>query len=200
MPLRTALRLAVVGTLTLAALSAGVVAAEDSSKLYAGVGVGLTDFESAHAGIGYGEAALGWQLYGGLQARESMAVELAVERLASVEQPDVLGSGVERLRISAEHSAMTVRGVFSLPLEEVLRRRQRITLFGTLGLSRSLEERAVLELTTSRTSSVAERDTALVVGAGVTFELARVRLRTYLQSVQAAHDLDSLGVAAEFRF
>lgn len=186
---------------TLAVLCAFAVAAQDSAKLYAGVGVGVTDFKSEHAGIGYDDTPAGWQLYGGLQAREGMAVELAIEHLPGIEADDLLGSGIERLRISADHSAVIVRGLFSLSLEEVLRRRQMITVFGTLGIAGLLEERTVTELTTSRVTSTSERQTALVLGAGVSFDLARMRLRTYLQSADRAEGrLNSLGIAAEFRF
>ena len=195
----------VAGAAVLAALSAGSAAGqdanEDATKLYAGVGLGVTDFESDHSGIGYSGTPLGLQLYGGFQARDSSAIEIAVERLAGIDSGDILGSGVERLRISADYSSLTVRGVFSLSLEEVLRRRQKITVFGTAGLARLREERSVMELTTSRQSSATERDTAVVLSAGVTFEIARVRVRTYLQSTDRDEgDLNSLGAAAEIRF
>src|SRR5262245_34231605 len=100
----------------LAALGPGSAAAEETTKLYAGVGLGITDFSSDHERIGYSDTPVGWQLYGGYQARESAAVELAVERLAGIEPGDLLGSGVDRLRISAEQSTFTVRGVFNLSL------------------------------------------------------------------------------------
>jgi hypothetical protein len=169
--------------------------------LYAGVGLGITDFNSDHERIGYSDTPVGWQLYGGYQAREGAAVELAVERLAGIESGDLLGSGVERLQISAEQSLFTVRGVFNLSLEDVLRGRQKVTVFGTVGVARLLEERSVTELVSSRSTSVSERDTGLALSAGVTFEIAGVRLRTYLQSVDRADgDLNSIGATAEFRF
>jgi hypothetical protein len=179
----------------------GVAEGEDTSKLYWGAGLAVTDFESKHEGVRFTATPAGWQLYGGLQARERMAVELAVERLSGVELDDVRGSGLTRLRISADDIAATVRGVFSLSLQEILPRRQSVVLFATAGIERSLEERDVLDLHTGRATSVAERDFALVVGAGVTFDLARVRLRTHVQSAdRAAGALNSVGVAAEFRF
>jgi opacity protein-like surface antigen len=175
--------------------------AQDSTKLYAGVGLGLTEFKSDHAGIAYRDTPIGWQVYSGLQAREGMAVELAVERLANISSKDLLGSGVQRLRISADHAAVTVRGAFSLPLEEILQRRPKITVFGTVGVARLFEKRDVLELTTSLASSTSEHDTVLTLGAGVTFEIARVRLRNYVQwADRRAGGLDTVGVAAEFRF
>ena len=68
-------------------------------------------------------------------------------------------------------------------------------------LGRLLEERNVTELATSQSTSVTERETALVLGAGVTFEIGRIRMRTYFQSIDRAEsDLNSLGAAAEFRF
>jgi Outer membrane protein beta-barrel domain len=185
----------------LAAAVAGSVAAQESSKFYAGVGLGLTEFDSDHERIVYGDTPPGWQLYGGWQTLENMAVELAVERLAAIEVDDVLGSGVDRLRISADVSSATLRGVFSLSLEEVLRRHRKISVFGIVGLVRLLEERDVTELRTSRSTSVSERDTALVLGAGATFDFGSIRLRTYVQSAdREGGDLNSLGAAAEFRF
>lgn len=183
------------------ALSAAAAQGEDTSRLYWGAGLAVTDFESKHEGVPFTATLAGWQLYGGLQARERMAVEVAVERLSGVELDDIRGSGLTRLRISADDIAATLRGVFSLSLQEILPRRQNVVLFATAGLERSLEERDVLELNTGRATSVAERDFALVIGAGVTFDLARVRLRTHVQSAdRAAGALDSIGVAAEFRF
>lgn len=199
MRVRRALHLAIAGA---AALGTSMAAeSEDAAKLYAGVGLGVTDFSNDHDGIGYSDTPLGWQLYGGFQVRDSSAVELAVERFAGIESQDLLGSGIDRLRISADHSSFTVRGVFNVSLEEVLRHRQKITVFGSIGLARLVEERSVLEVVTSRSTSATERDTALVLSAGVTFDIARVRLRTYLQSVdRPAGGLNSLGAAAEFRF
>lgn len=174
---------------------------DEPSKLYAGVGLGVGDFQSDHAGIGYSDTAVGWQLYGGLQARKGKAVEIAVERLAGIESGDIRGSGVERLRISAVNSSISVRGVFSLSLQDVLQRQQPISVFGTVGLAQLREQRDVLELTTSRATSVTERDTSLVLGVGVMFDVARVRVRTYFQAVDRADgDLYSLGAAAELRF
>jgi hypothetical protein len=174
---------------------------EAASKLYAGVGVAAMDFESDHDGIAYGEKVAGLQLYGGFQVRELAAIEVALDRFAGIDSGDILGSGVERLRISAEHTSVTLRGVFSLPLEDVLPRQQKVTLLGTVGLARSAEERSVTELTTSRETEVTERDDGLVLGVGVTFDVARVRLRAQLQSLDRdGPSLDSIGVAAEFRF
>jgi len=174
---------------------------EPASKLYAGVGLAATDFEGDHGGIAYGENVAGLQVYGGFQARELMAIELGLDRYSGIDSGDILGSGVERLRISADYSSAIVRGVFLLPLEDVLRRHQKITLFATAGLAHSTEERSVTELTTSRETEVSESDDGLVLGLGVTFDVSRVRLRATLQSLdRAGSDLNSLGVAAEFRF
>jgi opacity protein-like surface antigen len=204
-PHRTSIHLLVVaGAAAAAALPAGSAAADDAgdaTKLYAGVGLGVTDFKGDHDGIGYSDTPVGWQLYGGYQARESAAVEFAIEHLAGIESGDVLGSGVDRLRISADHSSFTVRGVFTLSLQEVLRGRQKVTVFGTVGVARLLEDESITEIVTSRTTSMTERDTGLALSAGVTFEIGGVRLRTYLQSVDRAEgDLNSIGATAEFRF
>jgi opacity protein-like surface antigen len=185
----------------LAALAAASAAAQDSTKLYAGIGLGLTELDSDHEGIAYGDTPVGWQLYGGWQTHQNFGIELAAERLAGIEVDNLLGSGVERLRISADVSSVTARGVFSLSLQEVLRRRRKISVFGIVGIARLLEERDVTELTTSRSTSVSERDTAFVLGAGATLEIAGIRLRTYLQSADRdGGDLNTIGAAAEFRF
>ena len=174
---------------------------DEPSKLYAGVGLAALDFESDHEGIGYSATPIGWQLYGGLQARENMAVELALDRFSGIESGDILGSGVERLRISAENTSVTVRGVFSLSLQDVLRRQQNVLLFGTVGIARTIEDRDVVELTPRREISASEHDNGLVVGAGVIFDVARVRLRAHFQSLdRSGPSLDSIGLAAEFRF
>jgi hypothetical protein len=193
-----AIRLAVAA---LAAAAAGSAAAQESSKFYTGVGLGLTEFDSDHERIAYGDRPVGWQLYAGWQTSPNMAVELAAERLPGIEVDNVLGSGVDLLRISSDVSSVAARGVFSVSLEEVLRRHRKISVFGIVGMVRLLEERNVTELRTSRSTSVSERETALVLGAGVTFDIGRIRLRTYLQSAdREAGDLNSLGAAAEFRF
>jgi hypothetical protein len=198
MTLPLALRLALA---TLAATAAGSVAAQESSKFYAGVGLGLTEFDSDHERIVYGDTPAGWQIYGGWQTSPNMAVEVAAERLAGIEVDDLLGSGVDLLRISSDVSTVTARGVFSVSLEDVLRRHRKISVFGIVGMVRLLEERDVTELRTSRSTSVSERETALVLGAGATFDIGRIRLRTYVQSAdREAGDLNSLGAAAEFRF
>jgi opacity protein-like surface antigen len=186
-----------------AAPAAAADAGEDApaSKLYAGVGLAATGFEGNHGGIAYGETVAGLQLYGGFQARELMAIELGLDRYSGIDSGDILGSGVERLRISADYSAVVLRGVFLLPLEDVLRRHQKITLFATAGVAHSTEERSVTELTTSRQTEISESDDALALGLGVTFDVARVRLRATLQSLdRAGSNLNSLGVAAEFHF
>jgi hypothetical protein len=205
--LHRAIRAAAAGALLSPLLCAAPAAAEGEdagaspSKLYAGVGLAAMDFESDHGGIAYGETVAGLQLYGGFQARELAAIELALDRYPAIDSGDILGSGVERLRISAEHSSVTLRGVFSLPLEDVLRRHQKLTLFGTVGLAHSTEERSVTELTSSRQTEVSESDDGLALGAGVIFEVSRVRLRATLQSLdREGPSLDSIGVAAEFRF
>jgi hypothetical protein len=174
---------------------------EAASKLYGGVGLAAVDFESDHGGIPYADTAGGLQLYGGFQARELMSVELALDRFSGIESGDVLGSGVERLRISTQFSSVTVRGVFSLSLEEVLPRRQKTMVFGTVGLAHSAEQRSVTELTAARVSEVTERDDGIVIGAGVVFDVSRLRLRAHIQSLdRAGPGLDSIGIAAEFRF
>lgn len=194
---------AAAGALLHPLLWAAPAAGEDAaaSKLYAGVGLTATDFESDHGGIAYGEKVAGLQLYGGYQAKELMAIELALDRYSGIDSGDILGSGVQRLRISAEHSAVMLRGVFSLPLEDVLKRHQKITLFGSVGLAHSTEDRHVTELITSRETEVSETDDGLALGAGVIFEVSRLRLRATLQSLdREGPSLNSVGVAAEFRF
>lgn len=198
-----AIRVAAVGALLHPLLWAAPAAAEhkDASKLYAGVGLAATDFESDHGGIAYGERVAGLQLYGGYQVRELMGVELALDRYSGIDSGDILGSGVQRLNISADHTSVMVRGVFSLPLQDVLRRHQKITLIGTVGVAHTIEDRSVTELTTSTETDVSETDDGLALGAGVIFEVSRVRLRATLQSLdREGPSLDSIGVAAEFRF
>jgi opacity protein-like surface antigen len=210
MPLRSkAIRFvaAAVGALLHPLLWAAPAAAADAdedagaSKLYAGVGLAATDYESDHGGIAYGEPVAGLQLYGGFQLKELMAVELALDRYSGIDSGDILGSGVQRLNISADHTSVIARGVFSLPLEEVLRRHQKITLFATAGLAHSSEKRSVTELTTATETEVSESDDGLALGAGVIFEVSRMRLRATLQSLdREGPSLNSVGVAAEFRF
>ncbi len=174
---------------------------DEPSKLYAGAGLGSMSFASNHDGVHYGDSGLGLQLYGGWQVRERMAIELGLDRLGGMSSGDVLGSGVQRLRIDADYYAVTLRGMFSLSLEEVLPKRQKITLFATVGAVRSHEQRSVLELNTLQESSATDRDGSMVFGAGVLFDVARVRIRTYFQTDDRARgNVDTLGAAAEFRF
>ena len=203
--LHRAIRVAAAGALLHPLLWAAPAAAEDkdkdASKLYAGVGLAATDFESDHGGIAYGETVAGLQLYGGYQLRELMGIELALDRFSGIDSGDILGSGVQRLNISADHTSVIARGVFSLPLEDVLRRLQKITLIGTLGVAHTIEDRSVTELTTATETDVSETDDGIALGAGVIFELKRVRWRATLQSVdREGPSLGSIGVAAEFRF
>ena len=203
--LHRAIRVAAAGALLHPLLWAAPAAAEDKdkepSKLYAGVGLAATDFESDHGGIPYGETVAGLQLYGGYQLKELMGIELALDRFSGIDSGDILGSGVQRLNISADHTSVIARGVFSLPLEDVLRRRQKITLIGTLGVAHTIEDRNVTELTTGTETNVSETDDGIELGAGVIFELKHVRWRATLQSVdREGPSLGSIGVAAEFRF
>lgn len=184
------------------AVLAGPIAAQDApEKRYAGVGLAFTDFDGRHGGIGYGDAALGLRLYGGYQVRELVAVELAFDRFSGLDSGHVRGSGVEQLRIAADVETLTARGVFSLSLEEVLRRRRKISVFGTIGLGQLTEKRHVTELTSAREATTTARDTALAMGVGATFALPRVRLRAHLQTYDVdGPSLTTAGVAAEFRF
>jgi hypothetical protein len=196
-----AIRIVATAGVALAALSCAPSLAQEPSKLYAGAGLAAVDFSSHHDGIGFSASPLAWQLYGGWQMRDRVGLELAFDRLGGIDSVDVRGSGLDRLRISADVSTITVRGVFSLSLEEVLRRRQKITVFGTVGLAHSTEDQSVLELNSARWASVSESDDSLVFGAGVMFDLPRLRLRTFVQSLDRAQGtLNSVGAAAEFRF
>ena len=137
------------------------------------------------------------------EARTAAVSAVSVRHLANTDAPvlAILGSGVQRLNISADHTSVIARGVFSLPLEDVLRRHQKITLFGSIGLAHSTEKRSVTELTTSTETKVSENDDGLALGAGVIFEVSRMRLRATLQSLdREGPSLNSVGVAAEFRF
>jgi hypothetical protein len=185
-----------------ALLVATSAAAQDEppGKLYAGAGLAVSDLDSDYAGVGYGDTALGLRVYGGFQLSQWLALELAFDRLDGVEDEGP-GSGLEHLRISAEHASLTLQGTFSLSLQEVLRRRQPLTVFSTIGIARSEEQRTVLELNTSTQTEDTEHSTAPVLGVGVIFDLSRVRLRTYLQSIEDEDSsLRSVGVSAEFRF
>jgi hypothetical protein len=169
-------------------------------KLYAGAGLAAMDFDSDYAGIGYGDSGVGWHLYGGFQLKQWLALELAFDRLDGIEH-EGRGSGLEQLRISAEHSALTLQGTFSLSLQEILRKRQPITVFAAVGLARSAEDRTVLELNTARLTEETEYSTRPVLGVGVLLDVSRVRLRTYLESSEdGGSSLRSIGAAAEFRF
>jgi len=187
---------------TAALLVSTSTAAQDEppGKLYAGAGLAVSDLDSDYAGIGYGDTALGLRVYGGFQMKQWLALEVAFDRHDGIEDEGP-GSGLEQLRISADHSAVTLQGTFSLSLQEVLRRRQPITVFGTIGIARSEEQRTVLEVNTSRQTEETEDSTGPVLGVGAMFDLSRMRLRTYLQSIEDEDSsLRSVGVSAEFRF
>lgn len=184
-----------------AALAVSGASAQDTpSRFYAGAGVAATDFAGEYSGLGYGDSPLDLHLYGGFEMRPWLALELALDRLGDIRH-EGRGSGLEQLRISADHSSLSLQGTFSLSLQEVLRKRRPITVFATVGISSFDTELSVLELTTSRQTTATDESTGAVLAAGVRFDLARVRLRTYLRSIDAGDSsLRSLGAAAEFRF
>lgn len=181
-------------------VAAATPAQEAASRFYAGAGLAATDFDGDYSGVGYGDSPLAVHLYGGMEMRPWLALELALDRLGDVHH-EGRGSGLEQLRITAEHSSLSLQGTFSLSLQEVLRKRRPITVFGTIGIARSDTELSVFELTTSRQLTATDGSTGAVLAAGVMFDLKRVRLRTYLRSIdQGDASLRSLGATAEFRF
>jgi hypothetical protein len=183
------------------ALAVGDAPAQEApSRFYAGAGLAATDFDGVYSGLGYGASPLDLHLYGGFEMQPWLALELALDRLGDIRH-EGRGSGLEQLRISAEHSSLSLQGTFSLSLQEVLRKRRPITVFATVGIASFDTELAVLELTTSRQATATDESTGAVLATGVRFDLARVRLRAYLRSIdEGGSSLRSLGAAAEFRF
>jgi hypothetical protein len=177
------------------------VGAQEGGKLYVGAGLGLADYHGGYEGVSYGDTPLGARLYGGVQLRDRAAVELALASFADVRSGDILGSGVERLRISADYQAIVVRGMFRLALLDLVPRWRKWTVFGTAGGFASEESRHVVELVSSQARDDVTDDSGLAIGAGAIYGFPRVSLRTSVEWFNGGHaDHSTVEVAAEFRF
>ena len=177
------------------------VAAQEADRFYLGAGIGVADYESVYEGVAYADTPLGAHLYGGVQLRDRVAVELALTSLADIESGDILGSGIERLRISADYRAIAVKGRFSVALAEVVPRWRKWTVFGTAGAYASEERRHVVELVSSQTSDDVTDDSGLVFGAGAIYGFSRLSVRASLESFDGRHaDHTAIDVAVEFGF
>jgi len=177
------------------------IAAQEADRFYVGAGLGAADYESVYEGVAYADTPLGAHLYGGVQIRDRVAVELALTNLADIESGDILGSGIERLRISADYRAIAFKGMFSVALADVAPRWRKWTVFGTAGGYASEESRHVVELVSAQTSDDVTDDSGLVFGAGAIYRFSRLSVRAALESFDGRHaDHTAIEVAVEFRF
>lgn len=183
------------------AAAAVPVVAQENDRFYVGAGLGVTDYASVYEGVAYADTPLGAHLYGGVQLRDRVALELALTSLADIESGDVLGSGIERLRISADYRAIAVKGTFSVALVDVVPRWRKWTVFGTAGGYASEESRHVVELVSSRTSDDVTNDSGLVLGAGAIYGFSRFSVRASLESFDGRHaDHTTVEVAVQLEF
>jgi hypothetical protein len=196
--LRSASVLFVIGALAAAAPAA---AQDDGGRFYLGAGFGVAEFTGIEDGIAYEDSPAGPHLFGGFELRDRVAIELALARLNGIEALDIAGSGVERLSISADYTAVAVRGTFSIALADVIPRWSKWSVFATAGVYSSEEDRRVIRTVSSRTSLSTVDDDGLALGAGAIYALPLVSLRAHLEWYDSRYsDRWGLAVAAQFRF
>lgn len=190
----------------LAALCLGVgvlplAAQEKPARFYAGVGVGIGDYQGAYEGIDFDDTPLGPWVYGGIRLRDRVAGEIVLARFAHVRSGDVLGSGLERLSMSADYRSVAARGVFSLELAELVPRWRNWTVFGALGAFSSEEHLRVTYLVSERAADVVREDSGVSAGGGVVYAFARTRLRMSFEVLNGRYsDLSLAETSVEFRF
>ncbi len=185
----------------LAYCMAPLAAEELDGRFYVGAGLGLADHSGDQEGIAFDDTAVGAALYGGRQLSERIAIEGSLLSFPSVTSGELLGSGVSRLKVDSDLNVLVVRGVFSLYLGDGFPRAARWTLFASAGGFASRESRSVAELTTATASSRKIDDSGVALGAGVLYDLKRLRLRAAFEQRGGRHtDQTAIGVTAEFRF
>jgi hypothetical protein len=185
----------------LACCAAPLAAEELDGRFYFGAGVSMADHSGDQEGIAFDDTPVGATLYGGAQLSERIAIEGSLLSFPRVSSGELLGSGVSRLKVDSELNVVVVRGVFSLYLGDGFPRAARWTLFGTAGGFSSRESRSVAELTTVSASSAKIDDSGVALGAGVLYDLERLRLRAAFEQRGGRHtDQTAIGVSAEFRF
>lgn len=195
------IRLALVTTVWFAGNAAPLAAQEFPRRFYFGAGVDFAGHTARQDGLEFEASPAGAAVYGGVQLRERIAIEGALLAQPNVSSGEMAGSGVQRLRIDSGVSLLIVRSVLSLYLGDGFPGAARWTLFGTAGAFAAADSRRVAERTTATSSSVSIDDSGLALGAGVLYDLKRVRLRAALEQRDGRQiDQTAFGIAAEFRF
>jgi hypothetical protein len=196
--LRSTWVLLAIGTLA----AAGPAGAQDNDgRFYVGAGFGVAEFAGIEDRIEFEGSPAGPHVFGGFELRDRVAIELALARLNGIEALDIAGSGVERLSISADYTAVAVRGAFGIALADVIPRWSKWSVFATAGAYSSREDRQVIRAVSSRTSMSTVDDDGLALGVGATYALPLVSLRTHIEWYDSRYaDRWGLAIAAQFRF
>ncbi|HEY8519699.1 MAG TPA: outer membrane beta-barrel protein [Gammaproteobacteria bacterium] len=181
----------------------GALAERGTTGPYAGLGVATTPYEHRYGGIVYDASRpLGWQAYAGYRLSDRLAVEAAYQRFPGIESGEIAGSGLDRLSISGDLEAITVRGRLGVSLAELLGWRREIEVFATAGYRRSDLDLDVAELRSGTATKVSEDGAALALGVGASYRIGRLHLRGFAECADLEplrSDWDAV-IAVEIRF
>lgn len=193
----------ILGTLIFAIGILPAVAQEQQhGHLYAGVGVGSLNYESYYNGVTFGDRSTGMDVYGGYRLRGILAIELALERFDHLDAHDIAGSGTERLNVSGELDAATIRAVAMIPVSDYFHWRRHLELLAAMGYGQTKLQRNVVELGYGPLDPLPERRRGTTLGMGVLYGLRKINLRGYFERLDTNHDRSptALDLAVEFRF
>ena len=144
---------------------------------YAGLTVGLSDFEDQYLRVGYGDTVWAAGASIGYRFDWVWSVEAAWQTFGDIEERGVLGSGTDRLDITTSLDAASLRLRLWFPMSELYNLRRQITLFGFAGVQASMLERSAVETTSSSSFREEETNYGLTVGGGLIYRLGKFNLR-----------------------
>ena len=171
---------------------------------YAGIAVGLSDFEDRYLRVGYGDSVWTAEASVGYRFDWAWSVEAAWKTLGDIEEPGVLGSGTDRLDITTTLDAASLRVRLWFPVSELYDLRSQMTLFGFAGVQASMLERSAIETTSSSFFQEEETNYGLTLGGGLIYRLGKINLRGSLDwtDINSVDDgrIVSATVGVEFDF
>ncbi len=144
---------------------------------YAGLTVGLSDFEDRYLRVGYGDTVWAAGASVGYRFDWVWSVEAAWQTFGDIEERGVPGSGTDRLDITTSLDAASLRLRLWFPVSELYNLRRQITLFGFAGVQASMLERSAIETMSSSSFREEETNYGLTVGGGLIYRLGKFNLR-----------------------